>query len=277
MIEVLFLCVGLSLFNHFVIIPTFDKVKNEGIISMVRHVPNFITSLNLLSGCIALVFAFEGQLVYTSIFIGLGAFFDFADGFAARLLNVKSKIGKELDSLADVVTFGVAPGVIIFQLIHQNIVAPQLFLGNISVFPFVGFLIPVFSALRLAKFNTDDRQEHVFYGLPTPASALFIGALPLILAQQSTPIGGSISLVHEIIENFYVLIAITILISGLMVSELKLFSLKFNSYSWYNNRIRYIFLGLCLLMLIALHFIALPLSILLYVFMSLILNKSFSF
>lgn len=243
---------------------------------MSRHIPNFITSLNLLSGCIALVFAFQGQLVTASLFIGLGAFFDFIDGFVARLLHVKSPIGKELDSLADVITFGVVPGTLVYLLLQQDLSAPTLYLGNLSILPFLGFLIPVFSALRLAKFNVDTRQETVFFGLPTPASALFFGSFPLILMQEETLLGNSLGNIHQLITNFYVLLALTVLICWLMVSEIRLFSLKFTTLLWSGNKIRYLFLVLSILMLVFLHFLALPLIILLYVFFSLISFRTLS-
>lgn len=243
---------------------------------MVKHIPNFVTSLNLLSGCIAIVLAFDGQLTYASLFIGLGAFFDFIDGFVARLLNVKSDVGKELDSLADVITFGLVPGILIYLLLLKDLSAPTLYIGNFSVYPLLGFLIPVFSALRLAKFNLDTRQETVFYGMPTPSTAIFFGSFPLILAQQSTPCGIQVDMAHALITNFYVLGTLTILFSWLMVSEIKLFSLKFKSFSWRSNRIRYIFLGLSLVMIILLHFLAIPLIIFLYITLSLIFFRSVS-
>lgn len=240
---------------------------------MVKHIPNFITSLNLLSGCIALAFAFEGELILSSIFIGAGAVFDFADGFAARLLNVKSKIGKELDSLADIVTFGLVPGALIYQLMQQDINAPVMVISGFSILPFIGFLIPVFSALRLAKFNIDSRQESVFYGMPTPATAIFLGSFPLILGQDSIPFGLSIDTVHEVITNFYTLVSLSVLVSWLMVSEIPLFSLKFNSFSWRSNAIRYVFLGMGILLFVALQFVAIPIIILLYIILSLIFSK----
>ena len=240
---------------------------------MYKHIPNFITSLNLLSGCIALAFAFEGELILSSLFIGAGALFDFADGFAARLLRVKSKIGKELDSLADIVTFGVVPGALVYQLMQQDINAPVIFISDHSMLPFIGFLIPVFSALRLAKFNIDSRQERVFYGMPTPATAIFLGSFPLILGQDSIPFGLSIDTVHEVITNFYVLVSLTVLVSWLMVSEIPLFSLKFNSFSWQSNAIRYLFLGMSIVLFSVLYFVSIPIIIFLYIIISLIYSK----
>lgn len=243
---------------------------------MIRHIPNFITTLNLFCGCIAVVMAFDGQLVLASVFVGLGSLFDFFDGFAARLLKVKSPIGKELDSLADVITFGLVPGIIIYLLMLQDISAPYISMGNISVLPLLGFAIPIFSALRLAKFNVDHRQESIFLGLPTPASALIIMSFPLILWQQSTPIGMDISLFHQLITNFYFLVALTVFISWLMVSEVKLFSLKFNNFSWKENKLRYTLLAVGIVFIFSLHFVAIPFIILFYVLMSLIFFRTVS-
>ncbi len=237
---------------------------------MIRHLPNFITSLNLVSGCIALVFAFDGALWTASLLMGLGAFFDFLDGMAARLLKVSGGIGKELDSLADVITFGLVPGVIVFQLMDQDLAASGWRLANHSVPAFMAFLVPVFAALRLAKFNTDKRQEEVFYGLPTPAAAIFLGSLPLVLVQEHLPIGTSMDGVHALVTNFYVLASLTVLISWLMVSEIRLMSLKFRSSAWKANRPRYIFLLSALALLVLFGYAGIPLGIVLYIVVSLL-------
>lgn len=240
---------------------------------MRKHVPNFITSLNLLSGCIAVVFAFNGQLSLAALFIGAGAFFDFIDGFAARMLRVNSGIGKELDSLADVITFGLVPGVLIYQLMQSDLNGPGIYASGYNIAAFIAFLIPVFSALRLAKFNTDTRQEEVFYGLPTPASAIFIGSLPLILDQKGFLFGGSAEGIHELITNYYFLASLTVLISWLMVSEIRLFSLKFKSFSWNANRIKYLFIASGIVLFILFQFVAIPLLILLYIALSVIFRE----
>lgn len=237
---------------------------------MKKQIPNFITSLNLLSGCIALVFAFHEQLVISSAFIGLGLFFDFFDGFFARILKVKSNIGKELDSLADVVTFGVVPGIIIFQLMNLSFSTPQFVISGYSILPFTGFLIPLFSAYRLAKFNIDTRQVDVFYGLPTPASAIFIASIPLIVYQQDFVFGIDKVILDSILTNFYFLFSLSILISWLMVSEIKLFSLKFSSFKWKENKIRYIFIGSAVICLILFQFLAIPILIIFYIFLSVV-------
>jgi len=235
---------------------------------MIKHIPNFITLLNLISGCLAITFAFQGNLVVTSWLIALAAVFDFFDGMAARLLNVKSAIGKELDSLADVVSFGVVPGVIIFQLLNQH--------SNfgLPIIPYIAFLIPAFSALRLAKFNLDNRQEEVFYGLPTPASALLIASFPLILDQNQLLFGISIDFFKTILINPYFLIVFTFLMSWLLIADIPLMSLKFKNYSWQHNKPRYILILMALSLLIIFQFMAIPLIILLYFIISLLPTNS---
>jgi CDP-diacylglycerol--serine O-phosphatidyltransferase len=235
---------------------------------MIKHFPNFITLLNLISGCIAITFAFQGNLAVASWLIALAAVFDFLDGMAARLLNVKSAIGKELDSLADVVSFGVVPGVIIFQLLYQH----STF--GLPIIPYIAFLIPAFSALRLAKFNLDTRQEEVFYGLPTPATALLIASFPLILEQNQLLFDIGIDLFKNILINPYFLIAFTLLMSWLLIAEIPLLSLKFKNYSWLQNKSRYILILMAILLLILFQFIAIPLIILVYIIISLLQTNS---
>lgn len=189
---------------------------------MKKYVPNFITCSNLVSGCIATVFALGGDASMTLLWIVVGAVFDFFDGMSARLLNVSSPIGKELDSLADDVTFGVAPACIVFNFlsgVHQHFV----------LFPFIAFLIAAFSALRLAKFNLDERQTTSFIGLPTPANALFWGALIVSMGEklQSSPylVG--------------VVVVLIFLSCYLLVAELPLFALKFKHWGWKGNEVKY--------------------------------------
>ncbi len=189
------------------------------------QVPNLITGMNLFSGSISLVYAFDNQLETAFYLILLAAVFDFFDGFAARLLNAKSEIGKELDSLADVVSFGVAPAAIMFVFFQSKM---ELFeLNSFSFLPFIVFLIPVFSAFRLAKFNIDTRQTESFLGLPTPANALFIGSyvfLPNFFNIAHHPIFLSI---------------VVMLMSILLISEIPMFSLKIKSFKLKENVERY--------------------------------------
>ena len=195
---------------------------------MTKHIPNFITTLNLFSGCVAVYFAFQGNYEVAFYAILLSAVFDFFDGFAARLLHAYSPMGKELDSLADVVSFGVAPGAIIFALLSQTNVNEYL--------PYFGFIIPVFSALRLAKFNIDERQTTSFIGLPVPANAIFFAGL--VFAYTDV-----------LVENAWLLIVLSIIFSLLLVSELPMFSLKFKNFGWNNNQIQYLFLAGCVIIL----------------------------
>jgi len=238
-----------------------------------EHIPNILTLLNLLSGCIAIVFAFE-NIILSSYLVGIAAIFDFLDGFAARLLNVKSKIGKDLDSLADMVSFGVVPGIILFRLIETSVINEDYYAYFLSFVPFIAFLIPLFSALRLAKFNTDTRQEEMFYGLPTPANAILIASLPLILNQHTYIFGVDFSFLISLISNLYFLISLTIILSYLLIAEIPLLSLKFKSFGWEKNKARYVLLFLSLILLILFQYAGIPLIILLYILMSLNLGKS---
>jgi len=219
---------------------------------MKKHIPNAITCANLFSGCIGIVYAFNGALEVAAYFVLLSGIFDFFDGFVARLLNVKSDIGKELDSLADVVSFGFLPGVVMFQLLSQSdFPSPYL--------PYFGFIITVFSALRLAKFNIDTRQTEDFIGLNTPMNTLFIVSLPFI--QKDYP---------ALIGSAPLLVGLIVLLSWLLVSEIKIFSLKFNSTSWAKNKTKYIFLILSVLLVAVLKFAAVPLILVLYIGLSVI-------
>jgi CDP-diacylglycerol--serine O-phosphatidyltransferase len=214
---------------------------------MKKHIPNALTCANLLSGCIGIVFAFKGELTITAYAVLISGIFDFFDGFSARLLNVKSEIGKELDSLADVVSFGFLPGVVMFQLISQsNLTSPYL--------PYTAFLITIFSALRLAKFNIDTRQTEDFIGLNTPMNTLFIVSLPFI--QRDYP---------EIINSTLILIGITILMSWLLVSEIKIYSLKFGTSNWQDNKVKYIFLIISAVLIALFKFAAIPIVLVLYI------------
>lgn len=198
---------------------------------------------------------FLSELSYATYLIWAAAIFDFLDGFLARILNAFSAIGKELDSLADMVTFGVLPSMILFYLLSQSS-------SNIYL-PFISFLIAVFSALRLAKFNIDIRQVSTFIGLPTPANALFISSLPVIIALNYMEL-------NNFILNPYTLISITLIFSFLLVAELPLFSLKFKNFKWIGNEIRYLFLAISILLLIFFKIVAIPLVILLYILLSII-------
>lgn len=219
---------------------------------MKKHIPNAITCANLFSGCIGIVFAFDGDLKTAAYFVVLSGIFDFFDGMAARLLNVKSAIGKELDSLADMVSFGFLPGVVMFQLLNR---------ANLQMeyLPYLGFLITVFSALRLAKFNIDTRQTEEFIGLNTPMNTLFIVSLPFIAEDYPSIIG-----------NAALLIGIVLLTSILLVSEIKIFSLKLSDRSWKASKYKYLFVILSALLIAFLQFTAVPFVLVLYISFSIV-------
>lgn len=229
---------------------------------MKKHIPNFITCLNLFTGCVAIYIAYQGNLVFAAYLVGLAAVFDFLDGMIARLLHAYSDIGKQLDSLADMVSFGVLPGVIMFQLMRKSALAdPGTSLYQAELFPFLAFIIIVFSALRLAKFNIDTRQTTLFIGLPTPANTLFVASLPLILASDQFNLG-------PYFMNQYVLLGLTLFLSYLLIAEIPLFALKFKNLTWKDNATRFIFLLIAIPLLFLLKFAAVPLIIGLYVLLS---------
>jgi CDP-diacylglycerol--serine O-phosphatidyltransferase len=217
-----------------------------------RHIPNALTCANLLSGCIGIVFAFNDRLDIAAYAVLISGIFDFFDGNLARLLNVKSPIGKELDSLADMVSFGFLPGVVMFKLLEQSH-------GTFEYLPFLGFLITIFSGLRLAKFNIDTRQTEDFIGLNTPMNTLFIVSLPFI--QRENP---------ELIGNTLLLVCLTILTSWLLISEIRLFSLKFGTIGWADNKIKFVFLIISAVLIAFLKFAAIPFVLILYILSSFI-------
>lgn len=208
---------------------------------ITRHIPNVLTCLNLFSGCIAGVMAFESRYELALLFIIISAVFDFFDGLAARALGAHSTIGKDLDSLADDVSFGVAPSLIVFSL-FKEMPYPAYMEGTATWLPYSAFFISVFSALRLAKFNNDTRQTTSFIGLPVPANALFWASLvagyhPILTGGSVHPLG---------------LLVLVCLFSWLLVSEIPMFSLKFKNLSWKDNKVSFIFLLFCILFLVTL-------------------------
>lgn len=203
--------------------------------NLTRHIPNTITCCNLICGCIATGCAFYGQYHYAVLMIIIGAVFDFFDGMSARALGVSSPIGKELDSLADVVTFGVAPSAIVFYLFHQ-VHYPGILMPIRDIIPYTAFIMAAFSALRLAKFNLDERQTMGFIGLPTPANALFWGSLVL----------GQHAFLVSLKFNAVFLFLFMLLFCMLLVSEVPMLALKFKDLSWEHNKVKFIFLLGCL-------------------------------
>ncbi|WP_339658498.1 CDP-alcohol phosphatidyltransferase family protein [uncultured Polaribacter sp.] len=238
--------------------------------SLGKHIPNYITLGNLFAGSVAVIFAVEGDFKTAAIFVLIGIIFDFFDGFTARLMGVTGELGKQLDSLADMVTSGVVPGVVMFKLIQSNLIADNLLevkANQILDVPLIGLILTMAACLRLARFNLDTRQTDSFIGLPTPAMSLFVISLPLI--QMNT----DIVFVKDLISNNYFLIALTWVLSFLMNAEMPLFSLKFKEYSLKNNYIKYFFLLASVLLLVTLNFLAVPLIIMLYILLSIIKNR----
>ena len=224
---------------------------------ILRHLPNALTSANLLCGCIGIILtlnsegAFPDNIAYAAYFVWAACIFDFFDGFAARMLHVSSPIGKELDSLADMVSFGLLPSILMYRLIDT--ISPSSFL------PFLAFLIAIFSALRLAKFNIDENQTDSFIGVPTPANALFITSLVFLKDPFDTFISWDVFLV-----------GITVVFSYLLVCPLELFALKFKNFGWAENKIRFTFIGFAVLLVGIWQAAAIPFVILLYITVSLL-------
>jgi len=244
-----------------------------------KHIPNFITLLNVFCGCLAVIFAVKNQLEIAAFFVFLGIFFDFFDGLAARLLKVQSELGLQLDSLADMITSGVVPGIVMYQLfnraldIHEKVNDGHSwsdtwhwFQNEVHILPLLGLLITLASAYRLAKFNIDENQTSSFIGLPTPANTLLIVSFPLILAYQDITVID----VHAIILNKWFLITMTLLSSYLLNAKISLFALKFKDWSFKNNMVKYIFIIFSMLLMVILQFVAIPIIIILYVLISLL-------
>ena len=231
---------------------------------MKKHIPNTITCLNLISGCIATYWAFQGNYELALLFIVIGAVFDFFDGMSARLLHVSSPIGKELDSLADDITFGFAPSAIVFSFLKgMGALANSSLFTLHSSLPFLAFIMAAFSALRLAKFNLDERQALGFIGLPTPANALFWGSLIVGLGDQiaTLPYAAVIILLGTFVSSY------------LLVSEIPMFALKFKTWGWKGNEVKYIFLLTCIPLLLFLGVSGLAAIIAWYVILSVIHDK----
>tara|TARA_Y100000385_G_scaffold104832_1_gene108588 strand:+ start:516 stop:1208 length:693 start_codon:yes stop_codon:yes gene_type:complete len=224
-------------------------------------IPNFITLLNLFSGCVAVIFALEGNMKLTALFVFLGIFFDFFDGFLARKLNVQSDFGVQLDSLADMVTSGLVPGLVLFYLFG---LAPQPDLVNSELLPYFGLFVTLASAYRLAKFNISTNQSDVFIGLPTPANILLIISLPLILEYQNS------DAINSMILNPWFLIVLTLISCFLLNAPIKLIALKFKTWNFKDNAARYILIILSVVLLSVFQFAGIPLLIIIYIFLSII-------
>ena len=245
---------------------------------MKKQIPNIITSLNLLCGITAVMFIVSGDLITASFFAFTGIFFDFFDGLAARLLHAQSNIGLQLDSLADMITSGVVPALVMVQLLSLSVSGAYLDVSqlvtnevwNVSLtmyIPFVGLLIAIASAYRLAKFNIDTRQTSGFIGLPTPANTLFILSLPLILHFQPS------ETVQTIILNTWGLIVLTLVSCLLLNAEIRLFALKFSDWSIAKNLKKYIFIAISIILLLVFKFISIPFIILFYLLLSVLFKN----
>ena len=233
--------------------------------SMIKkHIPNTITCCNLISGCIATYYAFQNCFELALLFIVIGAVFDFFDGMVARLLHVSAPIGKELDSLADDITFGFAPSAIIFSYLCT-------FHIHLPFVPFLAFVMAAFSALRLAKFNLDERQALGFIGLPTPANALFWGSLIVGLNDLMASADSSLFTLHSSLP--YLILAGMFLSCYLLIAEIPMFALKFKTWGWKGNEIKYIFILSCIPLLLLLGVSGFAAIIAWYVILSIATNK----
>ena len=228
--------------------------------SLKQHIPNALTCGNLVSGCFSILFIAMGVPVKAAIMIFVAGLFDFLDGFAARLLNAHSPIGADLDSLSDVVSSGVAPGFIMYWLMIRSFDLPSVSLLGINILPCLAFLLPVFSAIRLAKFNIDETQTTVFKGLPAPAMAVFVASLPLALAQSGHLTDGAL--------GYWACLGITLVFSFMMVSRLRFFSFKMKSAKWKGNEVRWIFLIVAVVAVAVFRLVALPFVMMVYILLS---------
>jgi CDP-diacylglycerol--serine O-phosphatidyltransferase len=237
-----------------------EKLKSMNI---KKHIPNILTLLNLLCGCIAIVFISKLRFDLAFYFVCLGIFFDFFDGFFARKFGVAGPLGVQLDSLADMVTSGVAPGYVMYQLLSFDGSFMQI-TNDLSFFQvsFLGFIITLGACYRLANFNIDTRQSDSFIGLPTPANALFIMSLPLVIEECH------FLTLSELLNIKWVLLAITLLSAYVMNAEIPLFSLKIKNFSFQKYKLQIGFLVLSIVMIATLQYLAIPLIIMTYVLLS---------
>lgn len=229
---------------------------------MKKHIPNILTCMNVLSGCIACVMAFEGNYLWVIIWIIIAAVCDFFDGFFARILKAYSPIGKDLDSLADMVSFGMAPAILVFRFLSDSYTLKTLTFPLAEYIPYLSFMLVIFSALRLAKFNIDERQTNSFIGLPTPPNALFW--ISLCYGLDINKIGMPVSV------SFYLVLILIVVFSLLLTSEIPMFSLKVKNFGLKGNELRYL---LIVLMIIAVAFgglLGIAAGILIYIIMSIV-------
>lgn len=224
--------------------------------SIKKYIPNLITCFNLVLGCFTIIAIFESNLENIIYYVLLACGFDFFDGFVARILKITSPIGKDLDSLADMITFGIVPSLLMFVMIKNN--------TTIKLLPYVAILIAVCSGIRLAKFNNDERQSDAFYGLPTPANALVLCSLPLV--SHGLPV------LKNLLQNDFFLLSIVVLLSILLVSDMRLLTLKFKNFSWKNNELRYLLIIFSIALFLYLKMISIPFIIIFYFLVSIFIN-----
>ena len=230
-----------------------------------QHIPNALTCGNLVSGCLSILFVSMNMPVKAAIMIFAACLFDFLDGFAARLLHAHSPIGADLDSLSDVVSSGVAPGFIMYWLMVHSFDMPSAIVLGVNLLPCLAFLLPVFSAIRLAKFNIDDTQKTSFRGLPAPGMAVFMASLPLALSQVGHLTDGAL--------GYWACLGITLVFSFMMVCNLRFFSFKMKSVAWKGNEVRWIFLIIAVVGFAAFRLVALPFIMMVYILMSVLFGK----
>jgi CDP-diacylglycerol--serine O-phosphatidyltransferase len=232
-------------------------INRSKIEEVIKYIPNFLTLCNLACGCYGVVAVFKGDLQTGSIMIWAGALFDFFDGFVARMLKKFSSIGKDLDSLADLITFCFLPASILFVIIDQQ--------STINWLPYFGYLLVLFGAVRLAKFNNDTRQSENFYGLPVPANGIFVSAVPFISTIENAGF-------RDVLTDYRTLVGISILLSIMMVSNIKLMSFKFKEASFKANWPRFLLILISLSLIVVFKIVALPFIIIIYVVSSIALN-----
>ena len=230
--------------------------------TLKKHIPNAITCGNLISGCFSILFLALGMPVKAAIMIFVAGLFDFLDGFAARLLHAHSPIGADLDSLSDVVSFGVAPGFIMYWLMLYSRDLIPFSLLDIKLLPCLAFLLPVFAAIRLAKFNVDNTQKTLFRGIPAPGMAIFIASLPLALSHVGHLTDGAL--------GYWACLGITIIFSFMMVSRLRFFSFKMKSVKWKGNEVRWIFLIITVISFVIFRWLSLPFVMVFYILLSIV-------
>jgi CDP-diacylglycerol---serine O-phosphatidyltransferase len=243
-----------------------------------NHIPNIFTLLNLICGCIAITYILQngitigadGQSIaiaekmwMASLFIGIAAVVDFLDGFVARLFNASSEMGKQLDSLADVVSFGVAPSMIVYQFLRMSFVSEENGLNTPTILLFPAFIIAAAGAYRLARFNLDTSQSYGFKGVPIPAAGLLVASLPLIYWNTES------EMLNNLLTNKWFLYALIVFVSGLMVSKLPLMALKFKNVTIKDNLPKYLIVGVAIIAAIFLHWLAVPAVFIAYIILSL--------